>query len=234
MEKGHRDFEEPEQASSFPHSASESDSEEDLSSYQDASLPQVLLEAIGSIIDRLYRLAFKIRNPALRIGLQKCLNDRQTVPESEKLLIESFRQTDVARITDILLSHRSNGSIYKDSFLVSRLANANTNRRRQFAYWKYRKARADIQSNLGLTGIGAAIPKPSTASSLNTDDFAYDTKSISSEMSSNASDIPGSDITDRHVAIPRPPSLQTGAKEFECPYCYTILSSKSHRGVKWE
>jgi hypothetical protein len=36
------------------------------------------------------------------------------------------------------------------------------------------------------------------------------------------------------VSIPPPPSLELDAKEFECPYCFTICPRKTAHKGDWE
>lgn len=213
-------------------STNESDSEEDLSSYEVEPMHIVVLHTIISIIDRLYRLAFKVRNPSIRLGLQRLPITGNASSQAKFNLIECFRDLDVARISDLLLSYRSNQDISPYNYLIQRLAKANTHRRRQFEYWRHRRDQFEAQSNFELMGIATTMSQPATATVLDTDKI--DLNDNHSAISSATSILSTSEGSRQHIAIPRPPPLETGSKEFECPYCYTLLSSNTQRRSKWE
>lgn len=212
-------------------SIDDSDSE-DLSSYEIEPMPIVILTTITSIIDRLYRLAFKIRNPRIRIGRKRFSLHGNASSETESNLIECFRDLDVARISDLLLSYRSNQDIAPYDYLIQRLVRANAQRRRQFEYWKHRRDQVEAQNNFELTGIPATMSQPATATVPDTDKI--DLNDDQSATSLNTSIISPSEESDQYISIPRPPPLEPGAKEFECPYCYYLLPSDTQSRSKWE
>ncbi|CAI7606272.1 unnamed protein product [Penicillium pancosmium] len=213
-------------------SMNESDSEEDLSSYEVEPMSIVLLHTIISIIDRLYRLAFKVRNPSIRLGFQRFPRAGIASSQADINLIECFRDLDVARISDLFLSYRSNQDIAPCNYLIQRLAKANAYRRQQFEYWKHRRDQFEAQSNFELLGISTTMSQPATATVLETDEI--DLNDDYSTKPSTTSILSASEGSSQHIIIPRPPPLENGAKEFECPYCYTLLSSNTQRKSKWE
>ena len=81
---------------------SDSDSE-DFESYLESSLAKTALENAEGVIDRLYRLAFKIRNPATRLGFSKAQNFQQIDPDTGVDLIEVFAAFDLQHVEQILL-----------------------------------------------------------------------------------------------------------------------------------
>lgn len=216
----------------YRHSMSESDSDENLSSYEAEPVPIVFLKSVTSIIDRLYRLAFKIRNPRIRIGLKKTSEDGHKLSETKNHLITCLKNLDTARIHDLLRSYHPTHDIEKKEYLIQRLVKANAHRRERFEYWRHRREQYEAESNFELTGIAASISEPATASFLDTDNVDLsDGLSTASTSTSLVSALEGSD---NYLTIPRPPTIGPDAKEFECPYCYTLLDAKTLREDKWE
>lgn len=195
-------------------------------------MPILFLNTITSIIDRLYRLAFKIRNPRIRIGLTGALTTAHKQLNAESDLITCLRASDAARIQDLLRSYNPTHDAKRTDFLIERLVNANAHRRRQFEYWRHRREQYEAQSNFELTGEAASISQPATASVLDPKKIdIHETASLASTGTSLRSAFEGSEP---FSTVPNPPPLEAGAKEFECPYCYTLLSSTTHRKDKWE
>ncbi|KAJ5116001.1 hypothetical protein N7456_000349 [Penicillium angulare] len=213
-----------------PSSSDEDDSEDDLLSYQVEPLEKVLLKNIVSIIDKLYRLAFKIRNPAMRIGFPKGWKFTVIDPETGIDIINQFKIVDLARISDLLRSHKSraflDGSM---NYLVQRLIQANMYRRRQFEYWKHRKAKFEDHPGLEPS---KTVSEPSTATHVN--DALIDSVDTASIISGSTSVLSTGSNADQYCSIPPPPKLDAAAKEFECPYCFTLLPAETTRIRKWE
>ncbi|KAJ5814082.1 protein kinase [Penicillium pulvis] len=56
----------------------------------------------------------------------------------------------------------------------------------------------------------------------------------SSITTTNTSMVSISEEGDHHVSIPKAPTIDPAAKEFECPYCFTLLPINTCQGKKWE
>ena len=99
------------------------DDDELFASYAVKSPLQVGLTRLESIIDRLYRLSFKIRNPATRIGFSKASAYRLVDKDTKVDLIDQYALHDQRYVEEE--SKRMTGLDYKDlesNFLVQRLA----------------------------------------------------------------------------------------------------------------
>ncbi|KAE8358236.1 hypothetical protein BDV27DRAFT_150625 [Aspergillus caelatus] len=128
---------------------SDDSEEDDFGSSDDESIIDLLLSGVAACIDKLYRLSFKIRNPAMRLGFSKALKYRALDPETGVDLIDQFRESDQRHLEQLFASYRSTSArdLEKD-FLVQRLAKANTRRRQQFAYWKKRRGQFETMSRM--------------------------------------------------------------------------------------
>lgn len=207
-----------------------------------------------STIDKLYRLAFKIRNPALRLGFSKAVNYSQKDPETGRDLIEEYAEFDLRHIEEIFHSFGDdNHETDQHRYLVERLAKANTRRRQQFLYWKKRRAKyeaferptlkeaalagtpepVELATDLPPAQIAPSISKPSTATWLNPEKVDLDESG--SVMSSSSTIVSISKEQDGdQVIIPPAPTLEASAKEFECPFCFTICPRKTTEKKAWE
>ena len=159
------------------------DSDEYLDDYEDESQLTSSLRSAGDIINRLYRLSTKIRNPGTRLAPTKAYNysiiDRDTGID----LVDEWANADTKHIEELLWDFRTDDSIPytttddpvrdrrhrprnlddNDLTLLRRLAKANTLRRKQFGQWRrhqdkvnHENARARRQRNdLPLHRAGA-------------------------------------------------------------------------------
>jgi hypothetical protein len=234
---------------------SDGSEEEDVSSYQEKPLFELLTDNATATVDKLYRLAFKIRNPAMRLGSSRSLGYREVDKDTGIDLIEQFALLDYRYIKDLFHSYKA--SHCEDHYLIPRLAKANTRRRQQFRYWKKRReaferlSMADLvdeddeinrleikeqQEHLpvpGMKQINLAPSQPSTATWLNVDKVKLDDDAMS--VSSTVSFLPSGDDHDTDsVSLPPPPQIGPAIKEFECPYCFTICPQKLANQKKWE
>jgi hypothetical protein len=216
------------------------DSEEDFSSFQAESLTQAYLNNLSSMVNSLYQVAFKIRNPAMRLGVSKAVKYEERDPDTGVNLIEAYASLDRAHIIELFGSFGHPEP--EGHFLVHRLALANTRRRQQFRYWRRRRAQYESYSNLveqvpailqpaeihidhenhNLGPRPVAPSQPSTATWLNATQVNIETTSVISTKSFVNLDNEDSDI----VPIP-PPAIRETAREFECPYCFTICPRKT-------
>ena len=114
-----------------------SEDEEELMSYQEDSISTIALGNAKLIIDRLYKLSFKIRNPATRLGFSKARGFRKIDEETGVDVIDQYASFDLRHVTDIVAMYwRRSQEEYENHYLVQRLAKANTHRRRQFGQWQ--------------------------------------------------------------------------------------------------
>ena len=149
-----------------------------------------------------------------------------------------------------------------DSFLIRRIARANVRRRQHFAYRKMhreklaRHARASISTQSGLAS-GTEIPShPSFDRHVSNDSFipqaelAPPAASVTTatnlnlarlELVENQSKFTASEYAPSTwqpardaVAFPPPPTVQSGEKFFECPYCFTLCPRGALASKAWK
>ena len=136
-------------------------SDEYLDDYQDQSQEAALLKSAVDIIDRLYKFATKIRNPATRLASVKASTFKKIDTETRVDVLHEFEELDLHHVEEMLWdyrvaeanydgnlpeaendrSHRPRTLAEDDLILVCRLAKANTHRRRQFGYWRKHRAK---------------------------------------------------------------------------------------------
>ena len=230
-----------------------------LASYIDEPLADVILARLESIIDRLYRLSFRIRNPATRLGISKASGYRDIDKSSGIDLIEMLAEADRKHIRELLqqISGRPLDD-YNDNYLVSRLSKANTLRRQQFGQWKRHREKlkrpsqptqdlllekhikeakrqpplAEGYNPRSLLSPGNKEPsRPSTATRIVDRNIDLDdNKSMVS--TSTYAQLHDSDTTG--LFMPTPPNIPSHRKELECPYCYILCSRKTFEKRTWE
>lgn len=84
---------------------SEDSEDEDDASYQSLPLFEILADSAGATIDRLYRLAFKIRNPSMRLGSSRALEYREVDQSTGIDLMKQFAALDERYMQDLLHSY---------------------------------------------------------------------------------------------------------------------------------
>ena len=132
------------------------DSDEYLDDYEEESQLASSLESAGDIINRLYRLSTKIRDPGTRLAPTKAYNYSVVDPDTGIDLVEQWTVFDTKHIEELLWDFRTDDSIPytteddpvrdrthrprnlddNDLILLKRLAKANTLRRKQFGQWR--------------------------------------------------------------------------------------------------
>ena len=148
-----------------------SEDEEALMSYQEDSISTIVLDNARLIIDRLYKLSFKIRNPATRLGFSKARNFRQIDEETGIDLIEGYASFDLRHVAEIIAQYWGMVQAECEKFeLVQRLARANTSRRRQFGQWRRHRLKLESaekafaqamedKSNVQATSVLLKVPE---------------------------------------------------------------------------
>ena len=233
-----------------PSSDLDSEEEEMLASYEDESLTEMILDRLESIIDRLYRLSFRIRNPATRLDISKASRYRQVDESTNIDLMDMFAEADRRHICELLKGSPIDQS--KDNYLVSRLSQANNLRRKQFRHWgRHRRMlkgssqskHIDKPERLPKLVDGSITPRsslslsnkepsrPATATRIADKHIGLD-DGKSAVSASTYVQLYDADAT--AVSMPPPPNIPSHRKEFECPYCYILCSRRTLEKKIWE
>lgn len=135
--------------------------DEYLSDYRGQSEVETILKGVIDIIDRLYRVAIKLRSPRTRLASTKSVTFKKVDEETGVDLIQEFVKVDTCHIKE-LFSHprlvhpddtegipketkyyesRPRKLTELDDKIIERLARANTRRRQQFAYWSWHRSK---------------------------------------------------------------------------------------------
>lgn len=228
----------------------DSDEEEMLASYENESLTDMISARLESIIDRLYRLSFRIRSPATRLGVSKASRYRDVDESTNIDLMDMYAEVDRRHIRELLKQiSGASADDGNDHYLVSRLSQANTLRRKQFGQWGRHRSKLKGSSQpkqaetlpkltdgsnkpraLLLPG-NKAPSRPSTATMIVDRHIDLDdNKSVIS--TSTYIQLHDADATG--VFMPPPPTVPIYRKEFECPYCHILCSRKTLEKQAWE
>jgi hypothetical protein len=217
----------------------------------------IALESVVDIIDRFYRIATKVRNPATRLASPKVSRFKQIDEDTGVDIIEVYLQTDLKHIREIFRSFQGDSHQKEDHFLIPRLAKSNRRRRQQFSHWKRHReklahemsilahsmtARAsskqskplrtpDFSSSLSQKKTQTSRSLPTTATILDITKVNLEYAQSAVSLSSYAPSI--REANDEMVDIPLPPKPLQGAKYFECPYCFTLCSNKYLEEKAW-
>lgn len=139
----------------------EMESDDNLNDYRSESEVETILKGVTDIIDRLYKLAIKIRNPKTRLATSKAVNFKHIDEETGIDLVQEFAKIDTCHIEELFWDNRlidvqdtepifmerrdrerrPRKLIEVDHVLISRLARANTRRRQQFGYWSRHRSK---------------------------------------------------------------------------------------------
>lgn len=219
-----------------------SDDSEALGDYDDESTTEAALANIADSIDRLFRLSMKVRHPSIRTGLSRGLNYRQIDHETGIDLFDCFasRRIDEENIQSIVDGYRAKKDPTARSidFLISRLAKANNQRRRQFAYWSHHKLKLVERNQKARESYEqkSQYSVPTTATLLDPAKIRFDdeTRSNISTISIKFTEL--ADSSKDILLFPDPPAnflSQENLKEFECPYCFTICPRRTLERRNW-
>ena len=112
-----------------------------LNDYNDVDIMGAALQTATDCLDRLFRLAIKLRSSSARINSSKAYRYQQVDDDTGVDLIQRFADMDLQHVETLLVHYRLSTpeDIKADIFLVQRLAKANTRRRQQFGYWNRHK-----------------------------------------------------------------------------------------------
>ena len=230
-----------------------SEEEEALMSYKADSISTIVLENAKLIIHRLYKLSFKIRNPATRLGFSRARSYCAIDGETGVDLMKRYAYFDLRHVAEIMARYwRMSPEQCENCDLVLRLARANTNRRRQFGqWWRHRPKLQNVEkaftqgmendSNVKAVpsllkaprAIEKGIPSlPYAATRL--DEKNINLNDTDSAVSSSSHAIGFTGNYEDNVSIqPLPRNFCTG-KEFECPFCHILCSNRICNKTAWE
>ena len=215
----------------------------------DESLAKLAFDNVRDTIDRLYRLSFKIRNPATRLGFSKAKRDR-LIAEDGTDLTESVIAIDLKHVDDLMGKHlKMPPEESRNHFLVQRLAKANTIRRQQFGLWHSHGLKTEqyIEWTGGSTNIELhndpgttsqqtpnTVSQPSTATRIDASICLDNSQYVlpSSAHTASFKEDQGQD-QGQEIIIPGLPEKVRG-KDFECPYCYLPCPGRISEGSAWE
>ncbi|KAL8911246.1 MAG: hypothetical protein Q9171_003544 [Xanthocarpia ochracea] len=193
----------------------DSDEEEMLASYQDDSLTDIVLARLESIIDRLYRLSFRIQHPATRLGVAKASQYRDIDEDTNIDLMEMYAEADRTHVRELLKQILGTSA---DEYLVSRLSQANTLRRKQFGQWRRHKIklksspRPEEPVEESNRPPGPRTSGPSTATGIAHKHIDLDDRT---SLISSSTDIQLQDADATEINMPTPPGVPITEREFE-------------------
>lgn len=131
---------------------------------------ELILDAVKDVIDCLFKLCIRIRNPSARQISTKARLFTEIDLDTGVDLIQAFEPYDVSHIQAIFMGDSTSeerditddDTNMNDRYLIERLSGANIQRRRQFAYWEHshaKKAR-QTQQNLPSDSLPHFLPLP--------------------------------------------------------------------------
>ena len=226
-----------------------SDEEESLLSFQTDSNSVIVLENARLVIDTLYKLSFKIRNPATRLGISKALVYQQVDEDTGVDLMNTYSLFDLSHVAEISGHYlQKSPKDCENHFLVQRLAKANTHRRRQFAQWRNHviklershdapvplsQAKSSAQQQSGTLNEKTRLSLPSTATKLDESRINVD-ESFSIRSTSTMMVLSQEDGEEADIHVPPLPEKLRSKNEFECPYCHIHCAKRTANQSAWE
>jgi hypothetical protein len=148
----------------------------------DSDILDTLLESIKDIIDRLFRLATKLRSPETRlrssraqnfqilddgVDLFKCFGEFEY--DFVSSLFQHYRKgPKLASFAECTASPDRSSNLHHDDeslrYLIERIALANVARRRQFAYWKHHRLKLEKHTEAAI--VARKVPEPTKVTSI--------------------------------------------------------------------
>ena len=145
---------------SKPDAEDDDDEDEAFDTYNTQSLSSLALHNATDVVDRLYKLSYRIRNPATRLGFSKALQFRQDDPETGRELIKEFEEQDLRHVQEIfaILQGKPAAEIARD-FLVKRLAKSHSTIVLYLVARKGQGVHIDAQDREGQTALAVAADR---------------------------------------------------------------------------
>jgi hypothetical protein len=226
---------------------------------EDEDEVQLCIQEAADILDRLFRIASKIRSPSTRIVSSKALKFQLPDSVTGVDLFDQYAEFDQGHVQEMFQEmFRHNGidlNAINVTYLVDRMSRAITNRRRILAHGKRHRSKVayaaqpnqtqpnQTQPNVGprqneqkdvthlaqLAVSAAGLSNPTTATFLDPNKAILDAKSNVSE-SVYAPTARGTD--NEAVEVPPPPDVGND-RYFECPYCFFLCSKEYTRDKSW-
>lgn len=132
-----------------------------MNDYEDDSEVGTIFQTTTNIIDRLYKLAIKIRNPKTRLATSRAVTFKKVDEDTGIDLIQEFVRADTCHVEELFWDHRRveiedpgrlpeerrdcerrpRELIEADHQIISRLVRANIRRRQQFGYWRRHRSK---------------------------------------------------------------------------------------------
>lgn len=151
-----------------------------MSDYRNDSEVETIFKAVTDIIDRLYKLAIKIRNPKTRLANSKAVTFKKVDKGTGIDLIQEFVKADTLHIEELFWDHRvidledaermpeerrdherrPRELVEADHKIISRLVRANTRRRQQFGYWSRHRSKNAQETASALEARERATERP--------------------------------------------------------------------------
>ena len=240
--------------------------DEDLNDGEDPTTSELSarMHSIVDIVDRLFKLATRIRNPATRSsqGQRNFYSDIDR--EHREIVARRLEEMEISRVREHVLQDRRdllgnpNPKEVKpeidtiDEKMFVRLGRASNYRRQQFRHWRLRKASGEIDQYVTsahestVLGQGRAqtlnlAPQPDPHAHSSHPSSVTRIQPLTFDMSDRKSTI--SNITrtpsarntsGEKVDWPSLPSGVPEGKYFECPFCFNICQDVYREDAAWK
>jgi hypothetical protein len=214
---------------------------------------RLCIQEAADILDRLFRIASKVRSPATRTVSSKALKFQLPDPASGVDLFDQYTTFDQGHVQEMFRHNGIDLNASNVTYLVDRMSRAITTRRRILAHGKRHRSKVAYaaQTNQtqpkveprhnkqeGVTHLAqiprlavsaAGLSNPTTATFLDPNKAILDAKSNVSESVY----APTARGTDNEAAeVPPPPDIGND-RYFECPYCFFLCSKEYTRDKSW-
>jgi hypothetical protein len=213
---------------------------------------QLCIQEAADFLDRLFRIASKLRSPATRTVSSKALKFQLPDPVTGADLFDQYATFDQGYVKDIFRHKGIDLDANDVTYLVDRMSRAITTRRRILAHGKRRRSKmahairaSQIQPKVEprqnkqdmtylaqiprLAVSAAGLSNPTTATFLDPSKAILNAKPNVSE-SVYAPTARGNN--NEVVEVPPPPDIGND-RYFECPYCFFLCSKPYTRDKPW-
>jgi len=217
---------------------------------EDKDEVQLCVQEAADILDRLFRIASKIRSPATRTVSSKALKFQLPDSVTGVDLFDQYTKFDQGHVQEMFRHNGIDLNAINVTYLVDRMSRAITTRRRILAHGKRHRSKVayaaqpnqaqpnvrprqneqeDVTHLARLAVSAAGLSNPTTATFLDPNKAILDAKSNVSE-SVYAPTARGTD--NAAVEVPPPPDIGND-RYFECPYCFFLCSKEYTRDKSW-
>jgi hypothetical protein len=214
---------------------------------------QLCIQEAADILDRLFRIASKLRSPATRTVSSKALKFQLPDPVTGVDLFDQYTTFDQGYVKDMFRHNGIDLDTVDVTYLVDRMSRAITTRRRILAHRKRHRSKTahatrasqaqpkveprqnkqeDVTHRVQIPrqAVSAAgLSNPTTATFLDPSKAILDAKSNVSE-SVYAPTARGTN--NEATEVPPPPDIGND-RYFECPYCFFLCSKEYTKHKSW-